>query len=728
MLPKNLKWRQIPAPFYWAERDASALLQRVQEIRALADNEKEAVGFLPEAAYSDAIKYGRLVVMLAQVDDASEVAGFILSSGVFPHARVQQIVVAPSHRRAHVASALLNDVISHLEARGYLTISAAVASDLPVAQAFYERNGFVARHSRQGGLARGRTIILRARDLDTASFFSLIEPSATAPNAIDLGLRQRSAGHAPLYVMDLNMLFDLVRDRTRSALANRLFGAALAHQIRLAVAPEFLVELERTTVGEASDPILKLARQLPRLPVADRCETDRLSGIVHNLIFSGQSPVESNSPQAQSDARHIAQAALARASGYVTSDGKLLAGREQLLQQVGIDVASLDEFVALLPAETTMETAPHLKGTNFEIKPISRDVLQRYLTEHGVSRAIVTEFASNDLSRERINARGIYEAGDVVAVGVCVAPDNIDAPARIAVHVRPDQVSCETYADYLIDVECWAACAKGPTTIEMPSVPGQAAVRRAATLRGFLPVANGDRRIKVAIGRPVTATNWTAVARQTRGRTGLRLPETPPDASTVQYGVTVQGPDGKQATVRLTALEDALGPTILVWPGRDGMIIPIAKAYADDLLGTGAQFPLFGSPEAAFVARRTYFNTPRAAALMRPGSPILFYESKRSRGQGAVLAAARIVDVTVVRKTQVSDELLRRAVVEDIEPLSASSDVLATTFDNLLRFPVPVTLDRLRDLGAVGPANLQTTTALQSTTLSTILDLGWIRA
>jgi len=75
MLPKNLKWRQIPAPFYRAERDASALLQRVQEIRALADNEKEAVGFLPEAAYSDAIKYGRLVVMLAQVDDASEVAG-----------------------------------------------------------------------------------------------------------------------------------------------------------------------------------------------------------------------------------------------------------------------------------------------------------------------------------------------------------------------------------------------------------------------------------------------------------------------------------------------------------------------------------------------------------------------------------------------------------------------------------------------------------------------------
>lgn len=726
MLPKKLDLRQTPVPSYRAERNVAALLQRVQEIRALADKEKEALGFLPEGAYPDAIENRRLVAMLAQVDGHSEVAGFILFSGVFPNARIQQIVVAPNHRRARVASALINEVISQLEAQSYLTITAAVASDLRVAQAFYERNGFIARHSRRGGATRGRTIVLRARDLDTASFFSLLEPASTAAaSIIDLGLRQRSASHAPLYVIDLNVLFDLVRDRTRSALANRLFGAALAHQIRLAVAPEFLVELERTTTGEDSDPILKLARQLPRLATGEPNETDRLAGIVHELIFSARGPTGAGNLQSQSDARHIAQAALARASGYVTSDGKLLAGREQLLRKVGIDVASLDEFVALLPVEATMQNIPHLKGANFEIKAVSRDVVRRYLSDRGVPSAIITEFASADAARGRTKARGIYEGSEVVAVGVYVLPENIDAAARVMIHVRPDHVSCETYADHLIDVECREACERGPKTIELSNVPGQTAVRRAATLRGFLPVANGETRIKVALGRPVTSTNWTALARQTRRRTGLRLPEMPPDASAVKSGLTVQGPDGKQGTIRLTALEDALGPTILVWPGRDGVIIPIAKSYADDLLGTGAQMPLFGSPEAAFVARRTYFNTPRAAALMRPGSPILFYESKRSGGQGAILAAARILDVTIVPKTQVSDELLRRAVVEDVEPLSTSPDVLATTFDNVLRFPTPISFDKLRELGAVGPANLQTTTALQNANLSTILDLGW---
>jgi hypothetical protein len=190
----------------------------------------------------------------------------------------------------------------------------------------------------------------------------------------------------------------------------------------------------------------------------------------------------------------------------------------------------------------------------------------------------------------------------------------------------------------------------------------------------------------------------------------------------------VQRPDGKSVTVRLTALEDALGPTILVWPGRDGVIVPIARNYADDLLGTSNQFPLFGSPEAAFLTRRTYFNSPRVPALMRPGVPILFYESKRSGGRGAIVAVARIVDATVAAKQQVPEEALRRAVVEDLDPLSSSSEVLATTFDNLVRLPMPVSLNRLREIGADGPSNLQTTTALTSAGLSAILELGWSSA
>jgi hypothetical protein len=86
------------------------------------------------------------------------------------------------------------------------------------------------------------------------------------------------------------------------------------------------------------------------------------------------------------------------------------------------------------------------------------------------------------------------------------------------------------------------------------------------------------------------------------------------------------------------------------------------------------------------------------------------------------------VDATIVPKERVSDDLLRRAVVEDLEPLTTSSDVLATSFDSLIRFPNPVPLDTLRQLGAAGSSNLQTTTLLPNAQLAAILDRGWSSA
>jgi ribosomal protein S18 acetylase RimI-like enzyme/predicted nucleic acid-binding protein len=471
--------RQKMGLVYRAEKDVPALLQRFAAIRMLADGEREALGFLPEAAYREAIEHGRLIAMIVQINGRSELAGFILFSGVFPNARIQQVVVAGEYRRAGVASALVSELVSQLEVRGYLTVTAAVASDLSTAQAFYQKNGFVARRSHQGGQTRHRTIILRARDLETASFFSLLEPrTAASPNLVDLGLRQRSARQAPLYAIDLNVLFDLIKDRTRSALANRLFGSALAHQIRLAVAPEFIGELQRTSTGEENDHVLKLARQLPRLPVTNPNEIQRLASLVHNIVFVANNLVEAGSPRALSDARHLAQAALARASGYVTSDSKLLDARAQLFEQIGIDVASLDEFVTLLPDDYAVDPTSQLKGTDVETKALAAETLRTYLTGHRIPSKLVGEFIPDPHRIQGWKTRAIIESGEVVGVGVCLAPDSIDAPARILVHVRPDHVACETFADHLLDTQIREACASGPVTIELPFIAGQGAVRR----------------------------------------------------------------------------------------------------------------------------------------------------------------------------------------------------------------------------------------------------------
>lgn len=724
-ITKELGGKPVTQLIYRCEKNPSALLPRLDEIRRLADLEKEALGFLPEGAYRDAIIQRRLVAMMARGKDASSVAGFLLCGGVFPHARIQQLVVGQEYRKTGIASALVSDLIAHHEARGYLSVSAAVASDLGDAQAFYERKGFVARQTRAGGVARGRLIVLRVRDLDTASLFSLHDRGSSQGQAADLGLRQRSASIAPLYAIDLNVLFDLLRSRERTPLANRLFGAALAHQIRLAVAPEFLVELQRTSFGSSSDPTLQLARQMPRLPTLQRAETDKLAALAHDIIFVRPGVKEAGFPRAISDSRHVAAAALARASCYVTSDTPVLNARDALLEEIGIDIASLDEFDSLLPQEVMALDSQRPSAVDFQTKPLAANVLRSYLTEHSVAASLVEKFAPTTPALGQCAALGIFEADEVVAAACRVGPSSIDAPCYVAVHVRPDHINCELFADYLLDLECREASARGPAIIELPHIAGQSMVRHAAAAKGFLKVPGTDTLVKVAIGRPITGSNWGSIAKQTRRRTGLHISEKAPTAASAVSGFMVTGPDGKQVQIALTALEETIGPTIIAWPGRQGVIVPIARGYADDLLGTGAQFPLFGKPRAAFVARRTYFKSPRAEGVIRAGMPILFYESRRSGGRGAAVAAALVIDVTVVPKQQVSNDMLRRAVVDDVDPLSTSEDVLATTFDSVLPFPAPVTLETLREIGAVGTVNLQTATALSANSLQAILERGW---
>src|ERR1700759_3657346 len=122
------------------EREVGALATLIPQIQQLADSEKEALGFLPSTAFGEAIERGRLVAAIAQEGDSRTFAGFILYSGAYPKAKIQQVAAPPTFRRRGAASALMRALISELERLGYLAIRADVASNLSAALAFYARH------------------------------------------------------------------------------------------------------------------------------------------------------------------------------------------------------------------------------------------------------------------------------------------------------------------------------------------------------------------------------------------------------------------------------------------------------------------------------------------------------------------------------------------------------------------------------------------------------------
>ena len=689
-------------PHVIIERDVGVLRSLLPEIQALANSEKNALGFLPAKAFEEAIERGRLLVAAISHHNSRIFAGHLLHSGVFPNAKIQQIAAVRAFRKVGVASALLTALVSELERVGFLSIRADIASDLSNALAFYTKNGFEPVLERGGGKARGRKIIIHSRQLDTDNLFSFAAAQAGPPT--DLEIRHRNPGEVPVFAFDLNVYFDLVRQRDQSEFARRLFGEALGHTIRLAIADEFVSELRRTSNNPSADPILQMALQLPRLPKPDAAVLDRVTDQIYNIVFVRRNAKGIGTEQAKSDAKHLAHAAISRASAFITRDGPILSARNELLSTFGIDIATVEEVLDLLP-EPFSSPAVALHGEGFELGPIDNGQLSTYLTEVKVSIPIISEFTNPDSPAEFIQVEAIRCDGHVAAAGVVQIPKRVDLAARMIVHVRHEHHDAELFADHLLSTLIRTSSRNAPITIELIHLAGQSIVNKLAAARGFQRNKNSPTFLKIAVGRPCSASTWPAVVQQVRRRTGLILPDTLPVTSAGNE-IEIRTPKGTTARINLAVLEDLLGPTLLVWPGRDGVIVPITRSYADALLGTAIQpnLAFIANRNAAFLSLRGYVNSPQTAKRMRVGAPIIFYESKgKGDGRGAAVAVARIVNSIVVPKSQLNPKSDKRLVIDDADGFSPTGDVLLTTFDNLMAFPVPVAFDTLKRFDAVGP-------------------------
>lgn len=714
----------VRRPHVIIEHDLGTLTSFLPEIQALADSEKDALGFLPGKVFEEAIERGRLLVAVVSDHDSRNFAGYLLHSGVFPNAKIQQIAAIKTFRNLGVASTLLKALVSELERVGFLSIRADIASDLSTALAFYTKNDFEPVLERPGGKVRGRKIIVHSRQLDTDNLFSFAAAQAVLPT--DLGIRHRTPGEVPVFAFDLNVYFDLVKQRDQSEFARRLFGEALGHSIRLAIADEFVSELKRTSNTPAADPILQMALQLPRLPKPNVSALDQLADRIYDIVFVRRNAKGLGTEQAKSDARHLAHAAMSRAAAFITRDGPILNARGELLSTFGIDIATIEEVLDLLP-DSVGSNAVALRGEEFEIGAINDTQLSTYLKEVGVSDPIILEATSLYSLAGAFQHEAIRCDGRVVAVGMIQVPKGVDPVARMILHVRHEHHDAELFADHLLGVLIRTASRTAPVTIELVHLPGQSIVNKLAAARGFQRLGSSPTFSKIAVGRPCSASTWPAVVQQVRRRTGLALPRALPVTS-ANNEIDIQSPKGTKTRINAAVLEDLLGPTLFVWPGRDGVIVPITRAYADELLGTALQpnLAFITNRDAAFLSLRGYVNSPQAAKKMRVGAPIIFYESKgKGSGRGAAVAVARIVNSIVVPKSQLNPKSDKRLVIDNADGFSATKDVLLTTFDNLMAFPAPVTFDTLKRFDAVGPTNLVSAVSLSSEKIDSILTHGW---
>ena len=702
----------------------------VDDVCSAADEEPNALGFLPQAAYAEAAEQERLLIAVLDRRGTKEYAGHLLFGFVFPNARISQTYVRPEFRRSGIGRKLVEALVSRAEKAHFLSIKASVANDLE-ANRFWERLGFQFVRRRPGKGKSSRTINIRIRELATPSLLDLMKvPSETQPP--DLTFTGPLSGPSPVYAIDLNVLFDVTKRRPRATEVGRVIRASFSNLVRLAVTEEFIRELERTSQPAPTDPILELAANLPILSAPPAAQLQNMVASLAPLVFPDRHRLGILSGRDRSDLAHLATAIHNRVAGFITSEKAILRSRSKLRTDFGIEVVSVTEFVGMvegsLEGETT-ELQVASCGASISTRDLRQDedpdVLSLFRTiqppDELASEALKVELG---ILKRRVL---VFCDSHAVALGCWEVPTTVRPQVQAALFADEDHGAVEQAVDFLLDSMSRESLYRTPVLIGLRLPVGHVATERIALTHGFRARKDSSHRSnefrKLCIGTPVDRFSWDTFADQVRRVSGLGFPEAMPDYLSNDQAVCVRNSMGAALAIPLNILETLFSPVLFLLRGRPGAIVPIRRRYVDDLLGGCPQLSFLHPPEARLLHERVYFSSPRNADTLSEGTPILFYESGHDGGRASVIAAARAVRSERVSKNAITARHTRKGVFEqkNLQQLTKTPTLAATTFDNVLQFANPVPLSRLRQIGC---SNLITARQISHEKLSLIIQEG----
>ena len=697
------------------------------DVTRAADSAKDALGFFAARVFEDYARRDLIFVALVRNCDMEVYGGHLLFDVRFPKAKVLQIFVAEPFRRLKLGKLLVDALKDQLTALQFISINARVAEDLETANCFWEQQGFYTQQLAQGGARRQRTIVVRAHELATPQLFQSSGITAADP----LGLDFQPDQEKPLYLLDLNVLFDLGPRRTRHEQAIAVFRAERSQTCSLAISEEIEVELRRTAVKGKTDPMQALARALPSFPMPTDEDWQRLYPELAELVFPERARDGALSANDVSDMRHLATAIHHRLPGLVTSDARVLGRARELRRRYGIEVVSPAAFEVNRSETQALEffgtsTEKHVLTVGMVTKRDEPEIRELLTGLEVGTAAQATHWAAvggDSSTSPRLLVRDEQGLVGYVAWSQAIKDGPISAHVAALETKVAAKDACRLMLNHLMGLASKSQFAR----IRLCCPRRQALAREVAASFGFTRSSSGGNELqKVVVTRLVTATNWSLISQSLLAASGIGLPTNAPRFRHVDQQIPIARPDGERAHISIFTLETHLSPALLCLPGRGGVLVPLQRRFSEHLLMQSPQASLLPQARAQLLSQRHYLSGPATLKVFARGDLILFYESGKANGAGAVIAVAR-----VLRSYRRSEDAL---VAADLTPSVLDKDRLdsigrakvktVTAFDNLQRLPYPVPLTYLRELGCGDAHQLQTSRRLTSEQLQNILSRG----
>lgn len=691
-----------------------------------ADSDRDALGWFSRSVYVDFCRKGQLFVATCLDDGEAVYAGHLLFDLRFPKAHVRQIYVAKEKRGLRIGAALLNALKAYLTRLQYISIHARVADDLKQANVFWEAQGFYAQRVVLGGATRNRTIVVRAHELDTPQLFA----SSGINIADPLGLDMLKGAERPLYLLDLNVLFDLGPRRERHALAMDVFRAQRMQTCSLAISNEIEIELRRSAHDSKTDPMLSFAATLARFPAPPEPAWKQLLPKLAGLIFPERSRAESLTANDHSDLMHLATAIHHQLPGLITNDGRILNQAPSLRTLFGIDAISPSLFQ--VPLGYVDSGTSHESSTS-DLIDISRatqhdiEDVQSLLKSLGVDvSSQVAEWAVTDIDSGAC-VRQIVRCNGLVVGYLVWSTGPRDRETRAYAAVAEDRQGAREAAQALLKSLADSVKPGDAHHIRLICPQRQVVLREVAGALGYTASTTTSGGLqKIVAKQRLTSKNWTVCTAALAAVGKLGLPDAPFDFRHVDQQISISRPDGQRVLVSLFKLETLLAPALICLAGREGVLVPIQRKFEEHLLSDSPQSSLLPQSKAQLGPAQHYLSDKKALKRFARGDLLFFYESTRDKGSGAVVAVGRVLRAYLRDEAAMQDEDLAASVLdsEQLSKIGLSKTKTITVFDNVMRLPNPVPLQELKRLKCGDAHQLITSQRLTGPQVQAILEKG----
>lgn len=700
-------------PFQIAKNPAECL-KHLDAITQATDANRATLGFNPAGAYEDSIRRGKLWV--AQSNTGEYLGHLMFGGRASQETRIFQIYVVEHARRSGVANTLLQEISLHAENLSCISLRADVRHDLIAAVQFWQKQGFVALKLRDKKNQSGRSVYIFYKRLNTPSLLDAKTPS------LQIQSKMRPLV-SPTYVIDLNILLTLLKNRPNAPLIGDILRGSMAGEFNIYITPEFETELKRHP--RANDPLLTFVQtSLPVLPPGDAEHIPALIESLRDIVFPTRDKNRKKSSNDRSDLRHLAYCITNSVTGFITQENAILEASSQLHARYGVDVLSPRNFAVEHFEQTDAPTTDiPIAGVGGKL---SLSKYQRLSEVNGLTSALPDSLTAIIHSLLKPPSRGLFQ-GTLVTSGADICGLYI-ARTKGKQHKQLDGyfiahemqlLDRANVFQHILETFLRTAQKLSAESITFHLQPEALDLEAICIGRGFdrlSSTAHAELCAFAKVPSPllITPANWKQFSATFKKHTTIDLPLLMPTAKTTALNsLEIQGAkNGQPCAFSLKDIETFLSPSQILYRERKGTLIPIRPAFSADLLERPDTLLPFPITEVALLRfEKAYFRKPTQTKLFHVGHPILFYESQSNRG---LIGSARITSSEVM-SAENARKLHRQSGVLDGKELSEYTDksgnVHVIKFDNFVPFPQPVSLRRLHDLGCakanmVGPESL----------------------